>query len=56
MPLSRKSNSHKATRKWNRCGKIIKHLLLAQGGSNKKPIIKLKYIVKEYLEDIKEED
>jgi hypothetical protein len=58
MPLSRKPNSHKASRKWKRCGKIIKHLLLAEGGSNKKPIIKLEDVVNEYLKNTynKEED
>ncbi len=55
MPLSKKPNSHKATRKWRRCGKIIKHLLLAEGGSNKRPVRNLRSIVKEYLKDIQDE-
>ena len=52
MPLSKKPNSHKASRKWSRCGKVIKHILLSEGGSNKRPARKLKECIKEYLNDI----
>jgi hypothetical protein len=54
MPLS-KHISHKSDRKWKRCGKVIKHLLLSEGGSNKKPITKLQNVIKEYLKDIEGE-
>ena len=53
MPLSKKPNSHKATRKWQNRGMRYRMLI---GGSNKKPITKLQDVIKEYLEDIKEEE
>lgn len=55
MPLSRKPNSHKATRKWQNKG--MKYRMLAIiGGSNKKPIIKLQDVIDEYLKDIKDDN
>jgi hypothetical protein len=56
MPLSRKPNSHKASRKWKRCGKVIKHILLSEGGSNKRPTRKLKEYIEELLEEEEEEE
>ena len=48
MPLTKRANSIKAGRKWKRCGKVMKHLLLASGGSNKKPVIDY---IKEYFKN-----
>ena len=56
MPLSKKPNSHKAARKWHRCGKVIKHILLSEGGSNKRPTRKLKEYIEELLEEEEEEE
>lgn len=50
MPLS-KQTSHKASRKWLKIGKKNKWIKLENGCSNKRPIIKLKNVLKEYLED-----
>lgn len=55
MPLSKKPNSHKATRKWQNRGMRYRMLAII-GGSNKRPITKLQDVIKEYLEDIKEEE
>lgn len=49
MPLTKRSNSIKAGRKWKRCGKTIKHIKLVDGCSNKRPIRKLKEYIRDYL-------
>ena len=57
MPLSNKIHlSHKTSRKWTRIGRKNKWLKLNDGCSNKKPDIKIESVVKEYLEEIKDDN
>lgn len=57
MSLSNKIYpSTKTSRKWTRIGKKTKWLKLEDGCSNKKPEVELEVIIKEYLEEIEDDN